>query len=266
MTRLIAYICNNDSLNSVAVEALAPSLDVWPDEKPPGFGFGWIQDGRSLLRTTPKPSDGMPSLTGMLGDIRTRSFVAHVLEPGQQPAPALDLQPFRFRKWVCAHTGEVPEVDDARRELLETIPSFIRTNVKGDSGSEILCHMFLSELHGRSVLEDGRRDPRAAAEALHATMTRLQSEAAIAEFALVAVTERGLLAGAFGSDLFYREQRGLEEKEAPLFAGHSPRPIQHPSFKSVTVTNAPNPDAEGWTKIPDGKVLFVRDWTVEFVG
>jgi len=267
MPRMIAYLGNDDSLTPVAVQSLRDSLDFPPTSESSGFGFGWIQDGRSLLRTNPKPGAAGPDFVGLMADIPSRSIVGHLRGSDEEGVDALDLQPFRFRRWVFAHVGEEPELEQTRAELLETVPEFIRGNVKGGRGSEVLGHLFLGELHRGDLLERGRTRPQACAEALFETMSRVQVEAAIAEFSFVAVTERGIVAGGLGRPLYFRQIRGLDQlREQPLFAGHHPKPVRHPSFKAVVVTDSAVTEDDGWSEIEDGRVLFVdTDWNVDFV-
>lgn len=266
MPRMIAYLCNDDSLTPVAIQGLHDAVEFPATSKSTGFGFGWIQDGRSLLRTNPKPAGGGPDFLSLMADIPSRAIVGHFRDTDEEPADALELQPFRFRRWVFAHAGESPQIEETQNDLLQTIPEFIRGNIKGGAGAEILGHMFLTELHRRDLLERGRTKPQACAEAMLETMNRLQVEAAIADYAAVSVTERGLVAGRLGRPLFYRQIRGLEQfREQPLFAGHKPKPVRHPSFKAVVVTDAPAME-NGWTEVADGRALYVdADWNVQLV-
>lgn len=264
MARLIALLCNDDSLTPLAVRGLRESVDFPSTQEASGFGYGWIQDGRSLLRTTPKPGSGTPDFMDLMADIPARAIVGHIREPDGGSSPTLDLQPFRFRKWVFAHVGEQPELEQTRGRLLESVPDFIQGNIKGSTSSEVFGHRFLSELYSSGLLDKGRTSPERCAEGLAETIRAVQIEAAVAEFAAVAVTERSMVAGSIGRQLYYREVRGLQDsREQPLFAGHKPKQTSYPSFKGVWVTDSPT-DASDWEALPDGHVLSVGSgWDIQ---
>lgn len=264
MPRMIAYLCNDDNLTPVAVRSVQASVDLPATAQSGGFGFGWLQEGRSLLRTTPKPAPGSPALLDLMADIRSRAIVAHVRDAADGEAETLDLQPFRFRQWVVAHAGEDVGHPQTRQQLLSGVPDFVAANVKGTSASEIFGHMFLGQLH-RAGLLDGPVDAARCAGALAQMLRDVQVEAAVGQIAALAVTDRALVAGSIGRPLYYREIRGLSQvREEPLFAGHKPRPTVHPTFKGVFVTDAPV-EGEEWRVVPDGHVMWVdRQWAVRF--
>lgn len=265
MPRLIAYLCNDDSLTPVAVRAVGESLAFPSTPDSAGFGFGWIQDGRSLLRTNPKPAPSAPAFEDLFGDIPSRAIIGHIHDGEDEVGSNHDLQPFRFRKWVVAHAGEEPDADTLE-PLRMSIPKFIRGNIKGGTAAEVFGHVFLAELHAEKLLEKGRSNPQGCARAMARTIQRVQVEAAVASFAGLAVTERGIIVGTIGRELQYRVMRGVDElNEEPLFAGHKPRPVHHSAFKAVVVSDAVDDDEE-WEPLPDRQVLWVdRDWELNFM-
>ncbi len=266
MPRLIAYLCNNDSLTPVAARAVASTLDFPDTADASGFGFGWIQDGRSLLRTNPKPTPSTPPFVDLFGDIPSRAIIGHIHGVDEPVGSNYDLQPFRFRKWVVAHAGEQPS-PETLEPIRESIPKFIRGNLKGTVAAEVFGHTFLAELHSDKLLDKGRTNRRGCAEAMARTIRRVQVEAAVASFNGVAVTDRGVVAGTIGRELYYRQLRGVDDvAEEPLFAGHDPRPKHHAAFKAVLVSDAVTEDQDAWEPIPDRHVLWVkRDWTLQFL-
>ena len=68
MAKLIGFLCNDDSLTATAFGAMRAEMAFPQATVSPGFGFGWIQDGRTLLRTHPKPAAGSPDLVSLASD------------------------------------------------------------------------------------------------------------------------------------------------------------------------------------------------------
>ncbi len=265
MFRLLAYICNDATLNATFFEQGLVDLDIEEIDAQAGLGLGWVQDGRSLLRTTPRPSATSLRLAATLGDIPARSLVAHHRDPTLDPVDTLDLQPFRYRRWVYAHAGELPASAELRNDLSASIPQFIAGNVKGESGEELMFHHFLTALHRRGQLGDGTPSGAVCADALAESIRGVQ-EQALAQYSAVAVSERLLLFASIGVPLFYREVRGLrEDRDKPLFAGHRPKPLEHSSFKACMVVQSDEAPGPEWTQAPDGQVGWVgRDWELRF--
>ena len=262
MSRLIAYMGNDDNLTWLALRAVGDELRLKPAATSSGVGLGWLQDGRSLLRNNPRPADDSPAFVDLLADIHSRSIIGYLRDGELEAVEPLELQPFRFRKWVFAQTGEEPADVGVRQALLEDVPAFIRGNIKGRAFSEAAFHHFLSRLHGHSVLEHSRTNPRGCAEALAETMRAVETGAAVADLSIAATTERVFVAGRLGAPLYYRAIRGLVAPAAePLFAGHRPKAIEHPSFKAIVVCNG-EPEGEAWEEVPDRHVLWIdRDWS-----
>lgn len=265
MPRLIAYLCNDDSLTPVALRAMQGSLELPPTAESGGFGLGWLQDGRSLLRTTPKPAPSSPALLDLMSDIRARALIGYVRDVSDGTVDTLNLQPFRMRRWVFAHGGEEAELAQTHQQLLGDVAKFVAGNIKGTSSAEVFGHVFLGELHARNLLDSAPDAAGQCANALATAIRKIQIGAAIADLGAIAVSDRMLIAGAVGHPLHYREMRGLSQmKEEPLFAGHKPKPTSHPTFKAVFVTDGPTMGDE-WKVVPDGHVMWLdRDWTVKF--
>ena len=263
MPRFLAFMCNDDNLTPVALRDLRERVAIPSTSDSSGFGFGWLQDGRSLLRTTPKPSSGVPELLDLMSDARARTLLGHILTMEEGSVATLDLQPFRFRRWIVAHAGEVVGHAQTLAGLKETLPSFVAANIKGSNPSEILSHVFLAELH-RLNLIDNATNRRGCGEAMAKTVQRLQVEATVAELALAAISERSIVAAAIGRPLRYYEYRGLSRQDGePLFAGHKPKRLSHPTFKALALTDG-EVVGEGWKDVPDGHVLWVDDqWNVQ---
>lgn len=266
MSRLLAYMGNDDNLTWLALRGLVDELRLDAVAESSGVGLGWLQDGRSLLRNNPRPGADSPSFSDLMADIHSRSILGYMRDGGLEPVEPLELQPFRFRKWIFGQTGERPADAEIRASLLDAVPTFIRGNIKGRAFSEVVFHRFLSELHARNVLEQGRNNPRACADAMARTMREVESGAAVADLCTLAATERAVVAGRLGAALHYREIRGLTAAAAePLFAGHRPKAVEHPSFKAIVVCNGA-PVGDDWKEIPDRHVLWVdRSWSTQLL-
>lgn len=257
MSSILGYICSNSSLTPVVMQGLGASLDLPPLSESAGFGIGWVQDGRSLLKNDPRPGARSPGHVELLSDVPGRALVSYFRAAEDGELATLDLPPFRFRRWVFAYDGEIPEVEDLREAIATGIPEFLRGSVKGNHACELLFYRFLAALHQRDQLESVLPDARHCAAAMGEMLQAGQHEAALGQGHAIAISERVLVAGALSEGLYYRFIKGLEAPgESPLFAGHRPRATRHPSFRGLLIANQ-KPDEEGWQMLSAGHTLYI---------
>lgn len=273
MSRIIGYICSDDSLTHVVMDALADEVEAFGETETAGRGFGWVQEGRSLLRKQPRERGRSVTLSSLLSDIPSRAIIGHERESSENTVDTLDLQPFSYRTWVYAQAGGVEALEEVTDELDGDIPDHIRRNIKGDTVEELCFHRFLTVLSDRGDLELTKKNAQRGAEALARSVRAIESrleDVASSDGRLgadiVTVTDRLLLAARTQGPMYYRVWRGIEEPvDEPLFAGHRPQPEEHPHFKAVMVTNQMNGSpGEEWELIDPQHVLWVDDdWNVQ---
>jgi glutamine amidotransferase len=174
MARLFAFLANRPDLGAKVLEAEASLINPTPSSAgPTGWGVGFYQGGEILLRR--RPVDDRPTLplASSLADLRTTALLGHVRLATVGALSTENTHPFRYRQWIFAHTGNLPAFASLRERLLESIPQFLRRNVRGDTDSELLFHLFLSFLHDAGGLDRTVIAPADAHKALRSTIVLL---------------------------------------------------------------------------------------------
>lgn len=263
MAQLLGYLCSDDSLTAYA--AAQVRQEAWQEPAHPwgATGLGWTQEGRTLLRKHPNPGEPVDML-GLLADVPARALVGHMSEQAHTPNDALDLQPFRFRQWIYAQTGEAPGFEHYRAAMLARTPDHLRRGIRGQSDAEVLFHRFYHWMcEHRALSPEGASGSRVA-RALGALVAELSQNASEAghEGALglniVAATERLLIAACTGAPLYLRQFQGIEQPgEEPLFAGHRTRKIQRPHFRAAFLASGLNPVDGPWQRLEPGTISWV---------
>lgn len=154
MARLVGFISNRPDLGARVIELESRALLV--RKKPgvvPGWGVGFYQAGEILLRRRPIDDRSELSFIDMTKDARGDLLVAHVRVATVGTARAENTHPFRYRQWLFAHTGTIEAFPTLRGRLAESLPQFLQRDVRGDTDSEILFHLFLSFLHDAGQLD-----------------------------------------------------------------------------------------------------------------
>lgn len=273
MSRLLGYMCSDDTLTYAVMDEVADDLNGLTTGEHIARGFGWLKEGRSLLRKQPPQGSTGVDFTNLVSDIPAREIVGYECEPERPSVDTLDLQPFCFRTWVYAQDGELSSLAGHEQQdaMLEELPDHIRRNIDGESLEEICFHVFLAALQDRGGFGLSASNPTECVSALVDTVEEIESRLDgdkssddIFDTDMVTVSERLLIAVAGDESVYYRKFEGIEEEqEEPLFAGHHPQVEEHPHFRAVLVTNELDDGADGWEELPPRHVMWVgSDWDI----
>jgi glutamine amidotransferase len=201
MAYLLGLLSTHPEWVPCLLESQWEFLRVAAPPQPGGWGIGFYQQGDVLRRLTPLEHCPAPlDFRQLAHDVRTQVLVGHVRRAGAAGPTSANTHPFRFRDWLFAHTGEIPEFERVRPPLLQNVPEFLARNIAGETDSEVLFHVVLAHLQelgalrnpdaGVDVVCEGvRRGVREADEAV------LSAGAAPPPFALV-LTNGNVMAAA----------------------------------------------------------------------
>jgi hypothetical protein len=165
--KLFACMCNQPKRLSAALAPVRATLVAEPPVH--RWGLAYSQGGDVLLVRTPKTSEKPVDLAAPLADIPTDCAIAQaVRDSGDKVLGGTDnTPPYRFRRWMFAMSGNI-EVEPAR--LLEHVPEYLRRNIKGRTGAELVFHVFLAMLHDEGAVDDPNVPVASTRRALAATL------------------------------------------------------------------------------------------------
>jgi glutamine amidotransferase len=173
--KLFACMCNQPKR---LWTALAPVRAVLVAEPPvTRWGLGYSQGGDVLLVRTPKSSAKPVDLAAPLAEIPTDCAIAQAIrDTGDRPLAGTDnTPPFRFRRWMFAQTDS-GDLEAISPRLVEHVPEYLRRNIKGRSGGELVFHVFLAMLHDEGSVDDPNLPVAATRRALAATLRLVSVE------------------------------------------------------------------------------------------
>jgi glutamine amidotransferase len=179
MARLFGFVGNRADLGARVLELESKPLKVVAKGTTLGWGIGFYQAGEVLLRRRPIDERAEIDVASLAKDLRADVLIGHVRAATVGNLRTENTHPFRYRQWLFAHTGTVDGYGRLRDRVSESLPEFLRRNVRGDTDSELLFHLFLSFLHDAGQLGGGHVDPEATRAALRATLSlidRLRAE------------------------------------------------------------------------------------------
>jgi glutamine amidotransferase len=107
------------------------------------------------------------------GIVASETVLAHVRRATNGENSVLNCHPFQYGKWVMAHNGDIQDFPKHRNELVSRVAPMLRRYILGETDSEVLFFLFLTQLsqHGRL---SGRIGVEAATMALESTLEQVR--------------------------------------------------------------------------------------------
>jgi predicted glutamine amidotransferase len=263
---LFAFITNDAHRLRCSLHPYQAALRVAQGATTEGWGLGFYHGDEVLLKKRPQRSEGDLDFSALAQEIRTEVLVGHVRQATVGGRTTENTHPFRFRQWMGAHLGTVDHFPEIRPELLDSVPDFLRRNIRGQTDSEHLFHLFLAFLHDGGKLEDPTIGVEAAADALRATLAFLDRAVSArggreSPFNVVFTNGRVLLASRRGFPLSVVRRTGMAECAVCTTESRAlgrKQPVGHEHLKSVLLLSRREPPAgNGWEETPDESLVLV---------
>ena len=170
MARLFGIIGNRPDLAARVLAFEGEALRARSKGAPLGWGLAFYQGGEVLMRRRPIDERTELDVAKLASDVRADLVVGHVRHATIGALRTENTHPFRYRQWVFAVTGTVPEFEQVRERLVSSVPDFLRSGIRGDTDAEVLFHVFLSFLHDAGRLNEGRVEASELGEALRSSL------------------------------------------------------------------------------------------------
>jgi len=272
MGHIIACMINRADLLAEAVRAEQDTLRTPPTVQHDGWGVGFYHADEVLHKKHPQPDSSELAWSTIVAGIVSHVAVAHVRDASVGARRADNNHPFRMRQWLFAHAGKVEGFSEIQPRLLESMPDFLRRNIRGDTDSEQVFHLFLSFLHDAGQLDNLDVSDQAVLAALRSTVTlvdRLVNEvgAPRSNLNLILTNGRQLYALRRGPTLVYveRDQLAVPElaESGDRLDRRASRPTDPVRYVLIASTQSTPNTPQGYTELEDGQLLSVdRDLRV----
>lgn len=241
-----------------ADNALAVQSSCHPD----GWGLAYYVDGAPHVVRSVDTARSDPMFHRVSGVASSQTVVAHVRKATQGGRHALNCHPFQHGRWVFAHNGDIPAFPEVREALVARIAPGLRGFLLGDTDSEVVFLIFLTELARRT--DPGRAGVGEVVDALRAavgTVRDLADARPGAQPALLTVlaTDGGLLAAHQGGKELHastHKVRCPERDACPWFAPACEAPT-HGRVNHLLVSSEPLGADNVWEALAPGEVVAV---------
>ena len=264
MARMFGFIGNRADLGPHVLKAHAPTLSIRRGEGGPplGWGLGFYQSGEVLLRRRPLDERAVIDVSEAATNVRTDVLIGHVREATVGSLRSENTHPFRYRLWLFAQTGTIDGFEKLQGRLLESVPEFLRRNLRGETDSELFFYLFLSFLHDSGHLRETPPSPEHIRVALRSSISlvdRLSAEEGRAENQgdILVTNGEHLLAVHRDGTMAYRVLAGRHDVEE-LLGDEGMRSARIPSIDSTRFALVAS-ELEGvpsrWTAVPERTIV-----------
>jgi glutamine amidotransferase len=258
---------NDDALVSCAVQKHVSRISMCTVDTG-SFGLGYYSRGELLQRVEPRCQGEPLDVLRMVENTRADLVIMHARsQGGTAPAKREDIHPFRFKEWLFAHNGKIEGFFEIKDKLLDAIPSFIRRNIKGETDSELVFHLFLSFLYDAGDLSRPEADIAAVGDALVRTFATVDEFAhiqnkPISNASVIVSDGYSMVVGSRGIPVDYAVIDGMADCDrcrTSVRPGDTNAPqVDHEDVKAVLVCSCETgADTSCYTKLDDNTVLLV---------
>jgi glutamine amidotransferase len=181
------------------------ALGALSNQHPDGWGVAFYVDGSPHVTRNPITAMGDQLFHRLSGVVSSQTVVAHVRKATRGEKTVLNCHPFQYGRWVFAHNGDVPDFDVHRAALVERVEPSLRRFILGETDSEVLFFVLLTEL----LAERPLTAPRSAAElsravrAMTATVRALcDTPSTQASLTVLVTNGESLVAAQGGKELY----------------------------------------------------------------
>jgi predicted glutamine amidotransferase len=150
------------------------ALGFQSEAHPDGWGVAFYVDGAPHVTRMPATALDDHLFHRLSGVVSSETVIAHVRKATKGAKTVLNCHPFQYGKWVFAHNGDIPTFAENRETLMQEIAPRLRRFVLGDTDSEVVFFIFLTQLSGYGPLAS-RHGAEDVIEALRSALARVRA-------------------------------------------------------------------------------------------
>lgn len=271
MCRLFGFRSVIPSMVHRSLVAADNALGVQSERHPDGWGVAYFIDGAPHVTKSSATALDDVIFNRVSGVVSSETVVAHVRKATQGELSVLNTHPFQYGRWVFAHNGDIPELEEVRGALLGEIAPRLRRFVLGDTDSELIFFMFLSELHRHGPLASNLGVDEVMA-ALRGAVRRVREICDTKErghrslLTLLASNGSALVATRGGKELFWSsyKERCSDRDTCPSLAPECEAPTATGFVNHLQISSEPLGGENVWHELAEDDMIGV-DWRMRLV-
>ena len=240
------------------------ALAVQSARHPDGWGVAYYVAGAPHIIKSTGAAESDRLFARVSGIVTSETVLAHVRRATQGSVSTINCHPFQYGRWVLAHNGDGPSCPEVRAALEARIAPVFRRFLLGDTDSEVLFHLFLSELSQRTDLHR-RGTPLdmvvASLRQVVALVREVADRAGERCLLTLLVSDGELLVGHQGGKelCFSTWKRSCPERETCAFYASSCEAATPPGayVNHLLISSEPLQGENVWTPMQEGEIVAV---------
>lgn len=242
------------------------ALCVQSERHPDGWGVAYYIDGAPHVTKSASSALNDHLFRRVSGIVSSETVIAHVRKATVGACSVLNSHPFQYGRWVFAHNGEIPAFEEVRERLLLEIAPTLRRFILGETDSEVIFFLFLTQLAKYGPLSS-KLGVEEAAAGLRDAVARIRElcdhRAGVPPAQLTLLTTDGttLVATRGGRQLHWStyKTRCADRELCPSFAPECEAPSATGFVNHLILSSEPLGGENIWLEVPEGHVVGV-DW------
>ncbi len=253
MGRLIGYMANRaDRMRDALYQERRILTPGAVPAGASGWGLGFYHGDEVLHKKRPVQEGDLLDWEQIAGGVRSDCAILHLRQPTVGDFRPENAHPFRMRSWTFAHRGTIERFDSMRKRFAETIPDFLRRNIRGQTDSEFLFHAILSFLHDAGQLDNPDVSHGQLLPAVSAAITLVDRFCAevgtkTGQLGFLLTNGRSMVAFRDGAPMAYVERQGLHDPPED----YAPPPTGSTQLRYVLVVSGGGEHPPGYTELPE---------------
>ena len=247
------------------------ALGVQSERHPDGWGVAYYVDGAPHLTKSASTALDDHLFRRVSGVVSSETVVAHIRKATVGDLSVLNAHPFQHGRWVFAHNGDIARFEEVREALMQAVAPRLRRFVLGDTDSEVIFFLFLSELqrHGELQKNFGLDEVFAA---LSTSLSRVREicdgRPGVASALLTVLVTNGstMLAVRGGKELHWStyKTRCADRETCPSLAPECEAPTRTGFVNHLIVSSEPLGGENVWLELPENHAVGT-DWRMRLL-
>ncbi len=244
------------------------------ERHPDGWGVAYYVEGIPHVIKSASTAVTDTLFRRVSGIVSSETVVAHLRRATVGTLSILNSHPFQYGSWIFAHNGQIPDFEKHRAVLLEKVSPVFRRFVLGDTDSEVIFYLLMSNMAQRIDVHRKGAPINDVAAAIQFTVNQIQEitglncmeSAAEQEFYLSILLTNGhvMLAHQGGKELYYStyKNRCPDRARCASFDKVCEAPTDSGFVNHLLISSEPLQGENVWQEMKAGQIVGV-DWRMQ---
>lgn len=259
MCKILGVMCNDSNLLSCAIHEVNDSLRSQVEQDVAGIGIGYYFGEDPLLKRRPINEPNLIDFGLLFEGIETNAILFCTHLTMARGWKTKNTNPFRFQRWLFAHTGNLPALVAQQKQIVEALAPHIARNIRGETDSELAFCLLLDIMFRAGTLNDVTIDTEVIAQHMREFVKKLNEMhvdcSEDASFAIILTNGQVMASVNRSKSMHYSHREGIHA--CPKHTGSVHDRQSHARFKGIMLGAQMTNPGHQWREIGDESLLTI---------